>query len=170
MTESLCTNAIHQALLALERNDAQSWCCPLVDVLESLRVGSSIDWCVEVIAQTLGREVTANDARPLMELRRLVDQKSSRIELLQRGHDIWYSKDLRTAFQTATAKTYEAAAAFFNGNDRHYKRGIAYTVSGIALAGMTSSSDQLVHRVLEIFKCRCDQLNSEGSDKNNREP
>jgi hypothetical protein len=165
VTESLCNKAIHEAILAFDRNAPGSWCSPLVEAIELLRAGSCVGWCVDVLAKTLGSDERTEDARTLLELRRLAEQKSSATGLQQKSRDIWYSGELRRPFQTATSKVYEAVAAYLAGDIQHYKRGIAFTISDIALAGMTSSSDHRMQQLLELFKSRCEQLESSSREE-----
>lgn len=158
--ESLCANAMQRALLALERNDSESWCTPLVDALESLREGSSTQWCVDVISRVLAPCATEEDAETLADLQRLVNFQPRAAELRRKTRDIWYARKERTDLQTATSKLYEGVAAYVSGDRQRYKRGIALTVSEIAVAGITTMGDERVRHALEAFKRRCEQLQS----------
>jgi hypothetical protein len=164
--ESRCSRAIREAVLAFERHDPGSWCRPLVDALESLGAGRSIDWCVDVLKQTCGRDAPVEDRGTLEELRPLVDRNSSGSVIHQKSREIWYRTDARSDFQTATSKAYEAVAAYLNGDVERYKRGIAFIISEIALGPLTSSSDQRMQNVLGMFNCRCEQLEAGSRGKN----
>lgn len=160
MMESLCANAMQRALLALERNDSESWCTPCVDALESLREGSSTVWCVDVIFRVLAPFATDEDAETLVDLKGLVDSQPSATELRRKTREIWYAREERTDLQTATSKLYEAVAAYVSGDRQRYKRGIALTVSEIVVAGITTMGDERVGHALEAFERRCEQLQS----------
>lgn len=156
--ESFCANAIQQAMLAFERNDPGSWCTPLVDALESLREGSSIKWCVEVISRRFASCATDEDIETLLDLDRLVDSDQSPAELVWKARGVWEAKEERTDLQTATSKLYEAVAAYVSGDRQRYKRGTALTVSEIAVSGITTMADERAQYVLEAFKTQCEQL------------
>lgn len=167
--ESLCANAIQRAILALERSDPGSWCTPLVDALESLREGSSTEWCVEVISRVLAPCATDEDAETLVHLHRLVDSRSCAAEIRGKIRDIWYARQERTGLQTATSKLYEAVAAYVSGDTQRYKRGVALTVSEIAVAGTTTATDERVQQVLETFNRQCEQLRANGRTRDDRQ-
>ena len=156
MTESPCAAAIQQALLAFERKE-QVWCMPFVDALESQCEGSAIKWCVESIVQTVARDATGDDARTVVELNHLLDQTGTAAELIERSRDIWYSRQVRGDLQTATAKAYEAVAAYRNRDMQRYKRAIAFTVSEIVLAGIKSATGDRMVAVIEAFTRTCAQ-------------
>lgn len=165
MRELLCANAMQRALLALERNDSGPRCMPLVEALESLRDGGSTDWCVDVIFGVLTPRATDEDAESLIDLQRLVDSPPNAEELHRRTLDIWHARKERTDLQTATSKLYEAVAAHLNGDRHRYMRGIAFTVSEIVVAGITTTTDERVRNVMEAFKYRCEQLQSTGNEE-----
>jgi hypothetical protein len=167
--DSLCANAMQRALLALERNDSESWCAPLVEALESLCEGSSTEWCVDVICRVLAPCATDEDAETLVDLQRLVDSHPSAAELRRKTRDIWYARKERTALQTATSKLYEAVAAYESGDRRRYKRGIAVTVSEIVVAGITTAGDERVRHALEAFKRLCEQLQCPKGNRDDRQ-
>lgn len=157
-----CATAIQDALLALDRQDSMSWCVPLVDVLESHCAGSSVGWCAGVLRETStgSHDASEIDVRCcwITELQSLVRSGADAIDVERRSRAIWYHGHERDHVQTAIAKAYEAVAAYLNGDVAHYRRGIALTISHVALAGVESSTDKSVQRAIELFRRLCERL------------
>lgn len=155
--KNVCCDAVQEAMLNLEGCASASWSSPLVDALESLRVGSALQWCIDSAFAVLGSEVAAET---ITTLRRLKSESIPAVELVQIGRDLWYSRPERTAAETVAAKIYEAAAALESGDFQKYKRGVALLVSEVLASGATSISDPTIRKAIELFSDRCGTLNS----------